>query len=112
MNGEVAQSDDSPGSGPLNWDSAVCAATALLVRRYVAPDIEHHPALAREAQRLAALLCAYGKFPAPTSHRRAATMNAGKPTASTLVSPQPAGAVASDPHVGEFVASAGIEQTI
>jgi hypothetical protein len=68
MNGDAAQSDHPPGSGPFNWDNAVCAATALLTRRYVLPDIQHHPALAREAQRLAALLCAYFVFPAATSH--------------------------------------------
>jgi hypothetical protein len=112
MNGDLAQSDDSPGSGPLTWDNAVCAATALLIRRYVEPDIRHHPALAREAQRLAALLCAYGQFPAAINHRHAATMNAGKPTASTLVSPRQVGAPANDRRVGEFVASPGIEQTI
>ena len=112
MNGDVAQSDDSPGSGPLTWDNAVCAATALLIRRYVEPDIRHHPALAREAQRLAALLCAYGQFPTAINHRQAATMNAGKPTASTLDSPHQAGAPASDPHVDEFVAPPGIEQTL
>jgi hypothetical protein len=73
MNGDTAQSDHSPGSGPLNWDNAVCAATALLARRYLLPDIHHHPALAREAQRLAALLCAYGKFPAAINPRQVAT---------------------------------------
>ena len=73
MNGDAAQSDHSPGSGPLNWDNAVCAATALLTRRYLLPDIQHHPALAREAQRLAALLCAYGKVPAATNHPQMAT---------------------------------------
>ena len=73
MNGDVAQSDDSPASGSLTWDNAVCAATALLTRRYVEPDIQHHPALAREAQRLAALLCAYGKFPAAINPRQVAT---------------------------------------
>jgi hypothetical protein len=112
MNGDLAQSDDSPESGPLTWDDAVCAATALLVRRYVEPDIRHHPVLAREAQRLAALLCAYGQFPTAINHRQAATMNAGKPTASTLASPHQPGAAAKDSHVGEFVASPGIEQTI
>jgi hypothetical protein len=68
MNGDAAQSDRSPGSAPLDWDNAVCAATALLARRYVLPDIQHHPALAREAQRLAALLCAYGVLSAATNH--------------------------------------------
>jgi len=85
---------------------------ALLTGRYVLPDIRHQPALAREAQRLAALLCAYGKFPAATNHRQEATMNAGKPTAGTPAEPHQAGAPANDPHAGEFVASPGIEQTV
>jgi hypothetical protein len=110
MNGHPVQSDHSPGSDLLNWDNTVCAATALLATRYVLPDMLHHPALAREAQRLAALLCAYGVCPATTNHRRVAASNAGKPTTSTPASPHHAGAPTHDPQAGEFVPSTGIEQ--
>jgi hypothetical protein len=68
MNSTVARSCHTPGSGPLNWDNAVRLAATVLSERYVLPDIEHHPARAHEAQRLAALLCAYGKLDPETNH--------------------------------------------
>ncbi len=112
MNGDATQSDHSPGSDPLNWDDAVRAATALLTRRYGLPDTQHHPALAHEAQMLAALLCAYGGFPRGDKSRQVATDERRQADSQNTRFAHQAGAPANDPHAGEFVALPGIEQTI
>jgi hypothetical protein len=111
MNGTVAQSGHPAGSGLLNWDDAVCIATALLTRRYVLPDIQHHPALAREAQRLAALLCAYGKLSAAINHGQVAADERRQADGQDSRLQHQVRARANDPYAGEFVASPGIERT-
>ena len=68
MDSIVDQSCHSPGSTPLNWDNAVRLAATVLSERYALPDQEHHPARTRETQRLAALLCAYGRLSAEINH--------------------------------------------
>lgn len=53
---------------PLDWGHAVRAAASRLKAQHDLPETENHPLLAAEAQCLAALMCAYGKF-APEAER-------------------------------------------
>jgi hypothetical protein len=48
---------------PLDWEQAVRAAASRLNETWVLSDTAGHPVMADLAQRLAALLCAYGEMP-------------------------------------------------
>ncbi len=62
MSSTAAHPSHPPNRSPLDWDLAVRVAAARLKETYVLPDTAGLPTPAAAVQRLAALLCAYGKL--------------------------------------------------
>jgi hypothetical protein len=62
MNSNAVPGERSPKYRPLDWNLAVRVAAARLSEQAILPDTMGYALLTGEAQRLAALLCAYGKL--------------------------------------------------